>query len=125
MSEQQTSLYGQWIAEHVPEPRGRCAEATTEMVAAFPELRRVRGHYWNPYINREVPHWWCVASDGTVVDPTAAQFPCAWMGDYTEHVGHEPTGKCPNCSGYVYDGGTVCSDACARQYEAYCLGRSI
>ena len=48
--------------------RGNCREATAAMVKAFPELRRVRGHYgW-------CPHWWCETPDGTVVDPTARQF---------------------------------------------------
>ncbi len=37
--------YADWIAANVKESRGRCAEATLAMAAAFPELTRVRGHY--------------------------------------------------------------------------------
>jgi len=91
------------------------------MVAAFPELKRVRGHYVTG--RKEYPHWWCVTAEGTVVDPTAAQFD-GLPGFYEPHVegSPEPTGKCPNCGGYVYDGGTVCGDACALSYAAYVMG---
>jgi hypothetical protein len=116
-----TQRVSEWIAKHVTDPTGRCAEITLAMNEEFPELRRVRGHYFCPILNNERPHWWLEDSAGEVIDPTAAQFPSLGHGIYEEHSGPEPTGKCPNCGGYVYDGGTVCSDACARSYEAYCL----
>ena len=31
----------------------------------------------------------------------------------------EPTGKCPNCGGYCYEGATLCSDRCEHEYMAY------
>lgn len=109
--------YANWIAEQTQPVYRRCEAATQEMVDAFPELRRVRGHYFDGH--HDHPHWWCVAPDGSVIDPTAAQFSA--IGFYEEWDKPEPTGKCPNCGGYVFDSGTVCSDQCARQYEAYCL----
>lgn len=116
--------YTEWISRHVSsDPTGKCADITLSMAVAFPELRRVRGHYLCLITRREHPHWWMETSKGQVIDPTASQFPSGGSGTYIEHFGPEPTGKCPNCGGYVYDGGTVCGDVCARQYEAYvCSG---
>lgn len=96
--------------------RGTCREATEAMVKAFPELRRVRGHYsW-------CPHWWCETPDGTVVDPTARQFTSG--GVYVEYTGPEPLGKCMNCGDYVWtalpNGDTsACSDECLKELEVY------
>jgi hypothetical protein len=121
MSEQ----YDLWISEHYgshEKAYGACAEATLAMQRAFPELTRVRGHYyclaWG-----ERQHWWLTDADGQIVDPTAAQFPSAGHGIYEPWIegADEPTGKCPNCGGLIYGGGSVCSDDCARSYEAYLM----
>lgn len=116
--------YANWITayrQRVGDATGRCAEATSEMAAAFPELTRVRGHV--PFAGREWTHWWLVSPDGTVIDPTADQFGPSGPVAYFPHdeAGPEPTGKCPNCGGYVYDSSTVCSEACAREYAAYVM----
>lgn len=114
-----------WIIEHYPNAEaayGRCDDATREMQRAFPELTRVRGHYYCP-VWGERQHWWLVTAEGAIVDPTAAQFPSDGDGVYQPWVegDEEPSGKCPNCGGLVYSGGTVCSDVCARSYEAYIM----
>lgn len=104
--------YQAWVDANVDgDPVGRCAEVTEAMAAAFPELTRVRGHYdgW--------AHWWLVDAQGQVIDPTADQFSPG--GTYVEHVGPEPTGKCPNCGRYCYGGSFCCSDACADAYVRY------
>lgn len=90
------------------------------MAAAFPELRRVRGHYHDPQWGRRA-HWWLVEPGGEVVDPTAAQFPSRGRGRYEEwdEARPEPTGECPNCGGEVFDGGTCCSPKCVDEYTAY------
>jgi hypothetical protein len=118
--------YAEWIAARYPDTasaRACCAEATRKLVAAFPELRRVRGHYvcplWGP---RE--HWWCVAPDGSVVDPTQAQFPTRGGFEYEERdeTRPEPTGRCHNCGEYCYGGRTdTCSAACHETYRAYLM----
>lgn len=116
--------YSEWIASNVTgSGYGQCAEVTLAMAAAFPELRRVRGHYYC-FAWGERTHWWLVAPDGRIVDPTAGQFPSAGRGEYVPWVegAEEPTGKCPECGGYVYGGGTMCSDSCARAYERYLMG---
>lgn len=118
--------YSSWIALHYPdntgtEAYGKCAEATELMVAEFPELLRVRGHYmcaiWGM---RE--HWWCETADGEVIDPTANQFPTKGVGTYITYVPDErgePTGKCLDCGEYTYDGRNFCSDRCERATRAY------
>lgn len=112
--------YAEWIVANVPDPVGRCVEATAAMVAAFPELKRVRGHVYN-VVWGEREHWWAVTPDGSVVDPTAGQFPngISYYEPWDESV-PEPTGKCPNCGGYCFDGKYCCSDACEASYVAYC-----
>lgn len=110
-------------AEHEPPEarlpyvlRGWCRSAVEEMVRAFPELRKARGHY----AGRE--HWWCVAPDGIIWDPTAKQF---WIqGAYVEYTGPDPVGKCMNCGDYVWtmeQSGTsaACSPDCLRELEHY------
>ena len=71
----------------------------------------------------ERAHWWLTDPSGSVIDPTAAQFPSKGCCVYTpwEEGAPEPTGMCPNCGEHVYDGGTCCSDACGRAYAAYCM----
>lgn len=109
--------YGDWMEAHAPaHPAGQCRAASAAMAAAFPELRVARGHY-RPWAGpRDYPHWWCVAPDGTVVDPTAAQFDGVGPGDYVEHTGPEPTGRCPHCGEYAYGGQTFCTSTCARDW---------
>lgn len=119
---QSQEAYHVWIEENYPGESGygKCAEATERMVVEFPELRRVRGHYFcSAWLWRE--HWWCVAADGAVVDPTAGQFPSRGVGEYREwdESKPEPTGRCPNCGKYCYDGRTCCSDRCTTEYQAY------
>jgi hypothetical protein len=42
-----TTAYREWIAANVNGTGyGECAEVTEAMAAAFPELRRVPGHYY-------------------------------------------------------------------------------
>jgi hypothetical protein len=115
--------YADWtaafVAQHNGFVRGLCSEATTKMVVAFPELRRACG-FATWVANRVVrdQHWWCVAPDGMIVDPTRAQFGGQPV-DYEEinlddpnDRARIPTGRCMNCSGDVFGGATFCSDAC-------------
>lgn len=94
--------------------RGACTAATEEMVKAFPELRRVRGHYGNS------SHWWCEDADGNVYDPSVAQF--YRPSTYTEYSGPEPVGKCMECGELVWSmeyGSYACSKECAYSLNAY------
>lgn len=116
--------YQEWINSNVDNNcLGQCAEVTEAMQKAFPELTRVRGHFmclvWGPRA-----HWWLVDPDGEIVDPTVAQFPTAGLAapsayEPWDESEPEPTGMCPNCGGYCYDGYDLCSDECERAYIAY------
>lgn len=120
--------YAEWIEGYVSaQPnrfvRGKCAEATEAMLKVFPELRRVCGFvltHWG-----EDQHWWCVAPDGSIVDPTKAQFP--WVANYEEvdpSAPHRPipTGACMDCGGPAFNGDTFCSKECER---ATCRGMGL
>lgn len=117
-------VYTAWIAQNVTETYGKCAEVTLAMQQAFPELTRVRGHYYCP-IWGERAHWWLVNTDGEIIDPTKAQFPSKGIGHYEPwpEGAREPTGMCPNCGELIYDGNYLCNDTCYRQYVAFCSGR--
>lgn len=67
-------------------------------------------------------HWWLVDPDGSIVDPTASQFPSNGIGEYVEldDSRPQPTGMCPNCGSECFGGNYCCSDACGRAYVAYC-----
>ncbi len=106
--------YNEWINENIPDSYGACREATRDMQKAFPELRRVRGHY-HCWIWGVREHWWLVDGD-EIVDPTAAQFPSKGQGRYKEFEGQEPTGKCINCGKYYYNGEAVCQQSCYDEF---------
>ena len=118
-----SSAYQSWISANVPAAYGACAEVTLAMQTAFPELTRVRGFYHCPVWGAR-EHWWLVTADGQIIDPTASQFPSRGGGRYEpwREGQREPTGMCPNCGGYCYDGDYCCSEECSRQYVAFCQG---
>ena len=111
--------YLQWIAEHVgPDPHGQCKGITERMAAAFPELRRVRGHYVCPSEGRQ-PHWWMITPGGMVLDPTKEQFASQGQGAYEPHEGPEPTGTCLNCGALVYGETSFCNSDCMNEFSSY------
>lgn len=73
--------------------RGKCKEMSEAAVAADPTLTLVRGHYICP-IWGEQAHWWCVRPDGTVLDPTALQFPSKGIGEYIPFDGFLECAEC-------------------------------
>ncbi len=95
---------------------GKCREICEEMLKVRPELTLVRGHYHCPIWGKR-QHWWLKARDGSIVDPTARQFPSSGLGEYKEWDDSlpEPTGICHNCGDYVFNGDSFCSDGCAAK----------
>lgn len=61
---------------------GMCAEHTLAMQQKFPELVRIRGHYDCPF-HGKICHWWLVAPNGEIVDPTVSQFITKGCGQNT------------------------------------------
>jgi hypothetical protein len=117
-----TSWIEDYLVRHNNFVRGKCDEATVEMVEAFPELRRACGFVFCSW--GEDTHWWCVAPDGSVIDPTKAQFN-GLVFSYEEidpKKPHRPlpTGPCGTCRNYVYDGTMFCSTSCAREFAHDC-----
>jgi hypothetical protein len=90
-----SSCYLGWIYKYVavhPILRGGCAGATLEMIQEFPELKRVAG------FANGAEHFWCVAPDETILDPTAGQF----VGLTIEYRPFQPgdvvkVGRCMDC----------------------------
>lgn len=106
--------YATWIAAHAPiDPRGQCSDMTTRMAAAFPELVRTRGHY--VCADHRHPHWWLIAPDGTVIDPTVEQFAMCGGGLYEPYLGPEPKGHCLDCGELLFSDTPFCNDECARR----------
>ena len=69
-------------------------------------------------------HWWCVAPDDSIVDPTLEQYAAVMLYaeldlDDPEVRRGIPTGVCMDCGGDVYEGATFCSDACEASTRAY------
>lgn len=98
------ALFGSWIAERYPtreSAKRQCAEAASAMAAAFPELRRVRGHAMVGVDFR--PHWWCITSEGEIIDPTAHQWPAPpAFYDALPNDAEEPCGKCTHCGDLLF-----------------------
>jgi hypothetical protein len=121
--------YDLWIAMHVlGDVTGQCEMWVQRMHEAFHELTPVRGHVHpvdmptSPGKPQGSPHWWLTTTGGEVVDPTQRQFPWPLIYDEWDETVAEPTGQCPNCGGYCYEGRYLCSDTCERSYTAYCYG---
>lgn len=122
--------YAEWITAYVasqPEGfvRGKCKEATTQMVAAFPELRVAAGFVYCTWGRDE--HFWCVTPDGVIVDPTKSQFQAVYHYEELDLNDPKtrdlvPIGKCVNCGEETYTSSPsseVCSQSCHDSYVAY------
>lgn len=106
------TAYAAWIAANYPtadSARNQCNTATRRMIADFPELKRVRGHYGG------VEHWWCVTADREIIDPTVAQFskPCEYRP--VDESKPQPTGYCMWCRELCWDHEPACSPECHEQ----------
>lgn len=113
--------YRQWIIDRnidYDEAYGNCQELCVEMMEAFPMLTMVRGHYYCS-VWGERGHWWLKTDDGEILDPSAVQFPTKGNGVYVEwdESAAEPTGTCPNCGEYCYDGEQV-HERCYEEFKA-------
>lgn len=123
--------YLNWISSNIKTREDywrTCEDVTLRMKEAFPELIRVRGHYHDIWFGPQ-PHWWLKTEDGLIVDPTCRQFSETQSWDLSGHhscyeeldENHVPTGKCPNCGDYSYDGKFCCSEECHEEYRSFCM----
>ena len=73
--------------------RGKCKEFVDKAIEEDSTLIAVRGYYHCPIWGKQ-SHWWCKKEDGTIVDPTARQFPSKGIGDYEEFDGIVECSQC-------------------------------
>lgn len=102
--------------------RGKCKEMSEAAVAADPTLRLVRGHYYCPHWGKQA-HWWAEKSDGTIVDPTAEQFPSQGHGIYVEFDGWA---NCDECGERIHeDDGIIGGNGNYIFCSGTCYGRFV
>lgn len=103
----------EWIDAYVARNKsvfGKCKEATEEMAAAFPELKRVPGHVEVMGWGRRA-HWWLETADGEIVDPTVSQFPMVFEYEPFEPGSPVRVGRCMDCGDDIYDHPQSLTDA--------------
>jgi hypothetical protein len=99
--------------------RGRCRELSEAAVSADPSLRLVRGWYHDPSWGAQ-EHWWTERPDGSIFDPTAAQFPQDGIAClYEEYRGVFP---CQGCGVEVHEENEERYDSCCTYT---CYGRMV
>ena len=100
--------------------RGKCKEMAEDAVCADPTLTLVRGHYYCPIWNTDEAHWWAVKPDGTIVDPSARQFPSKGRGVYTPFNGMVECAECgkelPENEARFDSNYAFCSSACNMRF---------
>lgn len=95
--------------------RGRCKEMSEDLVSRDPSLRLVRGWYHCPMWGKQA-HWWTERQDGSIVDPTARQFPSKGIGEYEEYDGNIECEQCgkvvPEEKAHIDGHHAFCSSTC-------------
>lgn len=96
--------------------RGRCQDLAEFACASDPSLRPVRGYYYDPTWGKQ-EHWWAERPDGSIVDPSSAQFPMGGVADWYEEF--DGVFECEQCGADVAEADAVhagnfivCSDRC-------------
>jgi len=99
--------------------RGKCKEYVEVLIAYDKTLKAVRGHYICPIWGSQA-HWWCVKPDGTIIDPTAKQFPS--KGRTGEYIPFDGKLICENCgkevleeNAHINGNYACCSYSCAMR----------
>ncbi len=90
--------------------RGKCEEYAKRAVTDDPTLTLVRGWYCDPIWGRE-EHWWTEREDGSIYDPTSAQFPMGGVTEWYEPFrGYYP---CQECGKEVLEADLVSGGCCS------------
>lgn len=100
--------------------RGRCKELSEALISKNPDLRLVRGYYFDALWGKQ-GHWWCQnIHTGEIVDPTKDQFPTRGEGHYLEFDGWF---ECANCDKKIHEDAAeylgsyaFCSIRCASRF---------
>jgi hypothetical protein len=74
--------------------RGKCQNLCDKLLKEDPTLTLVRGHYICPQWGPQA-HWWCIDTEGNIVDPSVKQFPTEGVGaTYVEYDGMVECSEC-------------------------------
>ena len=99
--------------------RGKCKIMAEALVKRIPGLRLVRGFYHCPLWGKQ-SHWWAQKNDGTIIDPSVAQFPSYGSGTYEEFNGMV---RCEECGkeiseekAYIQNNHCFCDGLCFGRY---------
>ena len=99
--------------------RGKCKEFCEAACKKDPTLTLVRGHYYDPFWDKEEQHWWTIKEDGTIYDPTRKQFPSGGAGQYIEFGGIITCAECgkhlKETEAHKMGNYLVCSPECAQR----------
>ncbi len=113
------TTYGEVSVEEYRTYRGQCRQMCDAAIQADPTLTLVCGWYHCPFNGKE-QHWWTVRPDGTIFDPTAAQFPSKGRGEYEVYTGWL---ECSNCHKAIHESKAqidgrhaYCSTKCYAQF---------
>ena len=101
--------------------RGQCKPMAEAAVKADPTLTLVRGHYFCPHWGKQA-HWWTVRQDGTIFDPSAAQFPSKGAGEYMPFDG---TVECSNCGKGMTEETAWRFEGCYAYCSYTCYGQFV
>lgn len=97
---------------------GKCKEICEAISKTNDEWTLVRGHYDCP-IWGERAHWWLVAKDGTIYDPTVFQFPSS-IGEYIPFNGMVGCAECgkemPEAEASFESNYAFCSTQCHMRF---------
>ena len=100
--------------------RGRCKEFCDELIESNPDLRLVRGYYYEPLWDREEEHWWCVDINNEIHDPTKKQYPSGGIKEFYREF--DGTLECEECKKIITEDQivsigryAVCSNLCAHK----------
>ena len=110
------------IQEDYIKYRGKCKQMSEAACEADPTLTLVKGTYFCPIWCSEEFHWWTVRQDGTIYDPTAAQFPSNGHGFYEPFNGYY---SCEECGEEVKEEDIVGDGShmfCSNRCYARCVG---
>ena len=125
-----SAVVHEWIAANLPrtakECLGQCRQMSEKVREQFPELELVRGHVcYMPWTEEDAiryphgwAHWWLTNGE-EIIDPSLPQFCDVVVMQYVPWEGEIPTGKCPNCGAYCYNGSYLCSTACETSFEKW------
>lgn len=129
--------YADWIKDYAFRAGGyvlgKCKDAAKEMASAFPELTVTRGHVQCSWGKRG--HWWLLDPEGTIVDPTASQFPDIFEYEQWQPGDTVRVGKCMECGDEIWapvfeldsepPQQSICSSACEEAFAASFGGQSV